>query len=159
MNLSLLKFALSRAKENPHSHKLVKTYQLHTHSKSCRKHKNVTCRYSFGNFFTGRTIIAEPLHEEMDGKSKAAKIRTSGKVKSYIGEDLNPAIIPMKDGYIDTSTILRKLETTEEQCYSALSVSSGTDSQLHVWRLPNSCFTSNYFEEANANLDIQPVFI
>ena len=31
---------------------LVKTYQIHRHSESCRKYKNDKCRFNFGRFFT-----------------------------------------------------------------------------------------------------------
>ena len=31
---------------------LVKTYQTHAHSKTCRKYKNLQCRFNFGQFFT-----------------------------------------------------------------------------------------------------------
>ncbi len=36
---------------DPELHDLVKTYQKHNHSKTCRKYKNVTCRFNFGQFF------------------------------------------------------------------------------------------------------------
>ena len=41
---------------DPELHNLVKTYQKHNHSKTCRKYKNVTCRFNFGKFFTNRTL-------------------------------------------------------------------------------------------------------
>ena len=40
---------------------LVKTYQIHHHSKTCRKYKNEKCRFHFGRYFTDHTIIARPL--------------------------------------------------------------------------------------------------
>ena len=45
---------------------LVRTYQIHSHSRSCRKYKNVERRYNFGKVFTDRSIISEPLPEEFD---------------------------------------------------------------------------------------------
>ena len=47
--------------ENPELFDLVTTYQVHSHSKSCRKYKNEKYRYHFGKFFTERTIISLPL--------------------------------------------------------------------------------------------------
>ena len=44
----------------PVLHELVTTYQKHTHSKTCRKYKNIPCRFNFGQFFTDRTTVAEP---------------------------------------------------------------------------------------------------
>ena len=36
---------------DPELYDLVKTYQTHNHSKTCRKYKNVACRFNFGQFF------------------------------------------------------------------------------------------------------------
>ena len=35
---------------DPQLYDLVKTYQTHNHSKTCRKYKNVACRFNFGQF-------------------------------------------------------------------------------------------------------------
>ena len=42
----------------PDLHEFVKTYQIHRHSKTCRKYRNEKCTLHFGKFFTSRTIIA-----------------------------------------------------------------------------------------------------
>ena len=39
---------------------LVKTYQMHRHSKTCHKYRNEKCRFRFGKFFRNKTIIAQP---------------------------------------------------------------------------------------------------
>ena len=44
---------------------LVKTYQIHRHSKSCRKYENNKCRFNFRRFFTDRTIIPQPLSSDL----------------------------------------------------------------------------------------------
>ena len=49
----------------PKLYQLVKTYKINSYSKSCRKHKNVDCPYSFGLFQTEKTIIAEGLQDYM----------------------------------------------------------------------------------------------
>ena len=46
-------------KESTH-HQLVKTYQVHHHSRTCTKYRNTECRFGFGHFFSNRTIIAKP---------------------------------------------------------------------------------------------------
>ena len=38
--------------ENPELHNLVKLFQLHRHSKTCRKYKNELCRFKFGKFLS-----------------------------------------------------------------------------------------------------------
>ena len=47
--------------ESPELYDLVTTYQVHSHSKSCRKCKKKKYRYHFGQFFTERIIISLPL--------------------------------------------------------------------------------------------------
>ena len=53
---------------------LVVTYQIHSHSKSCRKHKNDMCRYHFGKFFTEWTIVARPLPDTMSDETKKSYV-------------------------------------------------------------------------------------
>ena len=158
---------------NPELFNLVKTFQVHSHSKSCRKYKNIDCRYGFGKFFTDRTIIAEPLPEHLTEEDKANilskrdNIRT--KVKDYIDLNLDPKKVNIfdssKDNFVDTksiSEILDELQFTVDDYYDALSISSDNDFQIHIRRPPNSCFINNYFIDGlrawEANLDIQPVF-
>ena len=151
---------------------LVKTYQIHSHSHSCRKYKNVECRYNFGKFFTDCTIVSEPLPSNMSEceKQKILETRHSilNKVKDYIDCNLNPRkrniIDPSKDDFdspLSVKEILDQLNITEEQYYYALSISKDTDFQLHLKRPTNSCFVNNYFVEGlcawEANIDIQPV--
>ena len=58
--------------DDPELHDLVNFYQKHTHSKTCRKYKNIKCRFNFGQFFTNRTIIiiAEPLPDNLADELK-----------------------------------------------------------------------------------------
>ena len=44
--------------KDPDLYELVKKYQTHSHSKSCRKYKNIACRFNFGQFFTDSTVVA-----------------------------------------------------------------------------------------------------
>ena len=37
--------------KDPDLHESVKKYQTHSHSKSCRKYKNIASRFNFGQFF------------------------------------------------------------------------------------------------------------
>ena len=169
----IVKADIPDEREKPELHKLVKTYQLHCHSKSCRKYKNVDCRYSFGKYFTDKTIVAEPLPEEMSIEAKSIKLEWRNsileKVKNYIDLELNPKRVNFldksKDNFFELETIpliLRKIGLLEKEYYEALSISNDNDFQIHLFRPPNSCFINNYFEEGlmawQANIDIQPVF-
>ena len=60
--------------KDPDLHESVKKYQTHSHSKSCRKYKNIACRFNFGQFFTECTVVAEPLPDDMDEEIKAAAL-------------------------------------------------------------------------------------
>ena len=48
---------------------LVKTHQVHSHSRTCWKYNKNECRFSYGRFFTEKTIIAKPFDSEI-GKDK-----------------------------------------------------------------------------------------
>ena len=48
---------------------LAVTYQIHSHSESCRKYKNDMCRYHFGKLFTERIIVARPLPDTMSDET------------------------------------------------------------------------------------------
>ena len=63
---------------------LVKLYQTHQHSKSCRKYKSKPFRYNFGRFFTDRTIVAVLLDQSVDilERSKILTKRNNIFVKS-----------------------------------------------------------------------------
>ena len=144
---------------------LVKKYQTHRHSKSCRKYKNKPCRYYYGRFFTKETIIAIPLANNLSLEEKSFAITNRNnilsKVKCYIDEFLDPS----KPNYESNETIesiLLRLGISDENYYQALSLSSSTDYELHLKRPPNSCFINNYNPVMllawKANMDLQPVF-
>ena len=75
-------------------YELVKTYQVHHHSKSSKKYKNYKCRFHFGRFFTDRAIIVCPLSTDLTssrGKDILNKTNETLKnVSEYINEKLNP---------------------------------------------------------------------
>ena len=52
-------------------YKVVKTCQIHRHSKPCRKNKNYICRFHFSLFLIGRITVAKPLNSNLsDAKKK-----------------------------------------------------------------------------------------
>ena len=59
---------LPNKEDDPELHDVVNFYQKHTHSKTCKKNKKIKCRFNFGQFFTNRTIIAEPLPDDIADK-------------------------------------------------------------------------------------------
>ena len=142
----------------PELYQLVKTYLFHSHSKSCRKNKNVDCRYSFFRFFSEKTIIAEPLQDDILETEKLTKIQKRNKilnkVKSYIGTNLDPSKVnilkPEKPNFVkpmEIRDILQHLKIVETDYYNTLSVSTDSDFQVHFKRQTNSCFMNNYYAE------------
>ena len=69
---SIVKAYVPNQSEDPELFNLVTTYQLHSHSNSCRKYKNEKCRYRFGKFFTDQTITALPLPEDLPENQRNA---------------------------------------------------------------------------------------
>ena len=152
-------------KKQTELHELVATYQKHNHSKTCRKYKNITCRFNFGQFFTKKTVVAEPLSEELDEESKMNILSRRNVILSLVKEQIDKVLNPNKPQYDPTKTeedILSSLGITEEQYYWALSTSSDSDFDLHLKRPLDSCFINNYFVAGikgfRANVDLQPVF-
>ena len=76
-------------------YELVKTYQIHRHSKTCRRYKNDNCRFHFGRFFTDQTIVAKPPNGNLsDAKIKEILTGTYNILKivsNYINEYLKPS--------------------------------------------------------------------
>ena len=56
---------------------MVKTFQIHRHSKTCRKYRNQKCRFHFVKFFSDRRIVAEPLPDDMLEEIKESRIQES----------------------------------------------------------------------------------
>ena len=61
---------MSSEEGDPHLYQLVKIFQIHCHSKVCRKYKNSKCRFNFGRFFTDKNIIAIPLQDTLNQVDK-----------------------------------------------------------------------------------------
>lgn len=162
---SVIKAQIPDESENKDLHDLVKTYQLHKHTRSCQKYRNTNCRYSYGRFFTERTIIAQPVKDDLSPEENnniiAQRNATLSKVKLFIDEYLDPSKTTYMTGKT-ISDILTLLELSSTDYYKALSISSSSDYEIHYQRNPDSCFINNYnpiiLEAWRANIDIQPVF-
>ena len=158
---------------HPELYELVKTNQIHHHSKSCRKYKNELCRFHFGRYFCDRTIVAKPLDDKLSPVEKQSILNRRKellqRVSDYINYQLNPAKVNIydeeKEDFVQVKTIeeiLDSLGITTADYYNALQISEDEDFQIHLKRPPNSCFVNNYFQVGlqawRANMDIQPVF-
>ena len=83
-------------------------------------------------------------------------------MKEYRDKNLDPKkrniLNPTKDDFEKVPEI----SETEREYYSALSILSDSDFQIHLKRQLNACFINNIFTEGlqawQANVDIQPLF-
>ena len=158
--------------ENPDLRELVKKYQVHSHSKTCRKYNKNECRFGFPKFFCKRTIISEPLSDDFSDVEKheilVKRNNALNKVQDYISTNLHPKknniLGDDQPDYIEVpsiDSILTELELTYNEYEEFLCISPDKDQHLHLKREPDSCFVNNYFSEGlvawEANIDIQPV--
>ena len=144
---------------------MVKTYQTHNHSKTCRKYKNVACRFNFGQFFTERTIMAEPLTEDLEDEIKSSILSQRKEILTKVKQKIDDVLNPSKSTYDSHATpigVLNDIGIAEQDYHWALSISADSDFELHLKRAIDSCFINNYFiaglKGFAANVDLQPVF-
>ena len=82
------------AQLTPELYDLVKSYQIHHHSKTC-KYKNEKCCFHFGRYFTYHTIIARPLEATLSCAKKKEILSERSRVlhvlSEYINDQLNPS--------------------------------------------------------------------
>ena len=123
---------------DPELFELVKTYQVHAQSRTCWKYNKNECRFSYGRYFTEKTVIAKPLDSKFNKDEKqevlAGRNTLLRQVKNYIDDNLNLAkvnvIDPTKDNYTQPlciSEILDELEISKDDYFRALSISKDED--------------------------------
>ena len=144
---------------------LVKTFQKHNHSRSCKKYRNVSCRFNFGQFFTDKTIVSKPLPDEISDEQKAMMLNRRNEILCAVKQKINENLDPSKSNYdakITAKDVLDSCNVSMEDYKWALSTSADNDFELHLKRPVDSCFINNYFEAGikgfRANVDLQPVF-
>ena len=93
---------------------LAGTYEKHNHSKTCRKYKNVPRRFNFGQFFTNRTVVAEPLSHELDEELKTNLLSERNEVLILVKEEIDRELNPNKEQYDPTKR--------EEEVLSSLGI-------------------------------------
>ena len=99
---SVIRSDLPDPNNEPALFELVKTYQIHRHSKTCRKYRNEKCIFHFGKFFTNKTIIAQPLADSVPLDVKLQKFQQKSNILKKLPEDSKKIVKRnMVDRYID----------------------------------------------------------
>lgn len=89
---------------DPGLYELVETYQKHSHSKTCRKYKNIACRFNFGQFFTERTVVAEPPPDDLDDEFKTNLLTRRNQILTLVKEEIDKVLNSNKPEYNCTKT-------------------------------------------------------
>ena len=75
---------------------------MHSHSKSCKKYKiqkkYKSCHFNFGKFFTGETIIAQPI-KHVSNFERFSILEKRDIILSKISEYINGYLDPSKKSY------------------------------------------------------------
>ena len=134
----IIKAQLPDRENDPELYELVKTYQIHSHSKSCRKYENIDCRYSFGRFFTESTVIAESLRDDICDDEKQEILQNRANILRPVKEYIEPFLDPRKVNILDPSKpdfgepkdincILEKIGINRDDYCEALKISTDND--------------------------------
>ena len=83
--------------DDPVLYELVNQYQTYEHSKSCRKYNNKSCRYGFCKFFTEKTIIAQPLEDDIEDAERYSILKKRKTILSKVSDSINKYVDPSKD--------------------------------------------------------------
>ena len=151
--------------DDPVLYELVNQYQIHKHSKSCRKYKNKLSRYGFGKFFTEKTIVAQPLEDGIKDVERYSILKKRDTTLSKVSGFINKYLDPSKGTYqkdLSIDDVLLELQLTKKEYYWALSISSEKYFKLHLKMDTSSCFVNNYnpvlLTAWQGNIDLQPVY-
>ena len=107
---------------DPEIFKLVKTCQVHVHSRICWKYNKNEHQFSCGYYFIDKTTIAKALGSKFSNEEKQKILTTRNtllrQVKRYIDNNLNPSnvyvIDPTKDNFTQLLSIKETLDELKE---------------------------------------------
>ena len=105
----------------PECFELVQTYLVHAHSGTCWKYNKNECHFSYGQYFTEKTIIAKPLDSKFSNDEKQEILKWTNtsprQVESYIDNNLNSVkvnvIDPTKDNFTQSMSVKEILDELE----------------------------------------------
>ena len=130
---------------------LVKTRQVHHHTKTCKKNKNKSCRFGYPRSPSPFTLIARPPDNEDAACIKQRAMKIQGKVyQALLKSDLNTPLT--------LDTILNNAQITESDYIAALKTAQRRTTII-LKRDPSETKVNNYnshiLRALGANMDIQ----
>ena len=130
------------------------TVQRHTHTKSCRK-KEKSCRYGFPRLPISKTVLAEPLNDNMDTDEKEETLK---KAKDCLCNALEILEDPNIDENMSYEEYLDLLGETKEN-YEKYCAITERGRCLLIKRTVKERFVNSFNKEWirawNANMDLQ----
>ena len=102
---------------------IVKEVQEHSHTLSCRKHKN-NCRFGYPRFPSNKTLIAQPLNKE-DFTSEDAYKKEKKRLNNIL-DQVKKKLIDLKKEDLESISIeeiLIKADVSSKDYYDALQAS------------------------------------
>ena len=104
---------------DPEIFKLVKTCQVHAHSRICWKYNKNERHFSYDCYFIDKTIIAKPLGSKFSNEEKQEILTMRNtllrQVKRYIDNNLNPTKVNVIDPTKDNFTQLLSVKETLDE--------------------------------------------
>ena len=129
---------------------IVKTYQVHGHSRTSWKYNKNECCFPYGWCFTEKTIIGKWLNSQKVSTWRNTLLR---QFKSYIDNNFNPVKVSVIDltkrqsiQPLNIGRIRDELNVSKDDITELLSISKDLYLELHLKREPNSRFVNNYFD-------------
>ena len=55
---------------------------------SCKKYRNIPCRFNFGQFSTNQTVVSKPLVDELPDEQKVVVLKKRNKILCCVKEKL-----------------------------------------------------------------------
>ena len=71
---------------NSELYDLVIMYQKHNHSRTCKKYKNIVCRFNFGQLFTNETVVSKPLSDDISEDEKIVLLKRRNDILCAVKE-------------------------------------------------------------------------
>lgn len=135
---------------------LIEKYQIHRHTKSCRK-KGSMCRFHFPKFPTDKTVIAVPIPSDTPTDERTALLEWRDRILKKVLQ----VITSLDSLNLILVELLQLCEIEEDDYYKALSTASDIFFEIYLKRSVESINVNSFsrvlLKAYRANIDLSPV--